>query len=61
MILAVREFAYHNKKGGNIARMTVPAIKGTQLEFLDNRPLDGAAREKKLREQHRKSGGRELF
>ena len=44
-----------------VARMTVPAIKGTQLEFLDNRPLDGAAREKKLREQHRKSGGRDLF
>jgi hypothetical protein len=45
----------------NVARMTDPAIKGTQLEFLDNRPLDGAGREKKLKEQHRKSGGKELF
>ena len=44
-----------------VARMTDPAIKGTQLEFLDNRPLDGAVREKKLRDQHRKSGGKELF
>ena len=44
-----------------VARQTEPAIKGTQLEWLDNRPLDGAAREKKLKDQHRKSGGRDLF
>ena len=44
-----------------VARQTEPAIKGTQLEWLDNRPLDGAAREKRLKDQHRKSGGKELF
>ena len=45
----------------HVARLDGPSIRGSQLEFLDNRPLDGAGREKKLRDQHRKSGGKELF